>query len=277
MSFDVVERSQERGAPVELYEFIYGPSEDMVYRYTNADFTVSAFGRNYTPIPIQRNSVKTNGKFEKTQVQLKMPINIPLSEMFLPYPPPQVVRCYIRQRHLSDDDQQAPIVWYGRVVSSGREGSQATLTLDNAILSWKRPGLKRHWQPGCPLLLYGPRCRADPDDFRVHFAVEDITPEGDLVFPDGWNGQWAKKQFVRGTVSWVSEYGTEYRTILRASDTGITWTGFTRGIEVGTELTMWIGCKHDMADCRSVFNNINNYGGQPWIPYKNPTKQHPFW
>lgn len=277
MTFQAVDQSQERGAPVDLYEFIYGPTEDMVYRYTNANQTLMSAGKTYNPIPIKRAAVKTNGKFEKHNVEIRMPIDIPLSDMFLPYPPPQVVRVYIRQRHLSDLDEQAPIIWYGRIISSGRQGHEAILTCDNAILSWKRPGLKRNWQHGCPLLLYGPRCRADPDDFRVHFAVEDIDAEGDLVFPPGWYGSWTPAHFIRGTVSWQSEYGQEYRTVLKSSMTGVTFTGFIRDIEVGTELTMWLGCKHDMNDCRNVFDNILNYGGQPWIPFKNPVKQHPFW
>ena len=277
MTYNLLDRSQERRAPIELYEFIYGASEDMVYRYTNAETNQTAAGKTYTAVPIKRDAIKTNGKFDKTEIQVSLPIDTPLSDMFLPYPPPSVVRLYVRQMHRTDTDLEAPIVWYGRIVSSGRQGREAQLTCNNAILSWKRPGLNRKWQPGCPLLLYGHLCRADPDLFRVNFPVEDIAEDGTLIFPAGWHGLWAPEKFIRGTIGWTSQYGQEARTILKASANSVTFTGFIRDIEVGTELTLWLGCRHDMDDCRQTFDNIANYGGQPWIPFKNPIKQHPFW
>ena len=274
MSFQSIESSQERGAPIDLYEFIYGPAPDQIYRYTNAEFDQDG---GYKAIPVQRASVKTNGKFEKTNLQIRVPVNIELSDMFLPYPPPQVVRCRIRQKHLSDPDGQAMVVWTGRIISSGRERNEAVLTCDSTLLSFKRPGLNRNFQPGCPLLLYGSHCRADKSLFKVVVPVDFIDDDGRLRLLAGWNGPFNVGSFIRGTVEWVSDYGHEVRTILKADETGIRAAGYLRGVEPGTELTMYLGCRHNMDDCRNVFDNINNYGGQPWIPYSNPVKQHPYW
>lgn len=275
MTYTILDRSQEKGQPVELYEFDFGGAQP--YRYTNADTDIPGPGGNYRAIPIQRTNIKTNGKFEKTNMEIRLPVDSEISEMFLPFPPPQVVKLYVRQKHLTDPDGQAPIVWFGRVISSGREGRTAILTADNAILSWKRQGLNRNWQPGCPLLLYGPRCRADAQDHRVDFSIVDIDTEGHVIFPADWNGQWAPEKFIRGTIVWNSQYGTESRTIIKASATTVRFVGFTRDLEAGTPVTLYLGCKHDMDDCRETFDNIANYGGQSWIPFKNPTKQHPFW
>lgn len=277
MTYTVYDRSQERGAPVELYEFHYGAREDQIYRYTNSPKLIVNGGFDYTPVPIKRATIKTTGKFEKTQLEIRLPINTPLSDMFLPYPPPQVVRVYVRQMHRTDPDAQAMIVWFGRIISSGREKNEAVLSCDNALLSWKRPGLKRNWQPGCPLLLYGPRCRADADEFKVIFQIVEVSEDGTLLFPENWWGQWSPAKFVRGTIEWDSEFGRESRTILAATAERVRVSGFQRGMKTGTEVTLYLGCRHDLADCRATFDNVNNFGGQPWIPFKNPVKQHPFW
>lgn len=38
-----------------------------------------------------------------------------------------------------------------------------------------------------------------------------------------------------------------------------------------TTLTIFAGCDKSLQACTNIFNNINNFGGFPFIPYKNPT------
>jgi hypothetical protein len=37
-----------------------------------------------------------------------------------------------------------------------------------------------------------------------------------------------------------------------------------------TEVQLTVGCDHSTATCAARFNNLNNYGGFPAIPNKNP-------
>jgi hypothetical protein len=41
-------------------------------------------------------------------------------------------------------------------------------------------------------------------------------------------------------------------------------------IEVGTEVQLTVGCDHSTATCASRFGNLDNFGGFPFIPTKNP-------
>jgi hypothetical protein len=269
MTFNTYDRDRERGAPVDLYEFICGPTS---YLYTNADAPILG----YTPIPIQRQALKTNGKFEKTNLQIRVPVDTPLSETFLPYPPPYVVKFVLRQVHLTDPDSQPLVVWSGRIISSGRERNEAVLTADSTILSFKRPGLRRNFQHGCPLLLFGNLCRANKESFKKVIDVAEML-DGKIIVDAAWPLPWTHDKFRGGTLQWTSDLGTETRTIIATTPTSFTVGGALRGVDIGTRLNLYLGCRHDMDDCRATFNNINNYGGQPWIPFKNPVKQHPFW
>ena len=41
-------------------------------------------------------------------------------------------------------------------------------------------------------------------------------------------------------------------------------------IAIGDELTAFYGCQHTTADC-TLFGNIANFGGFPYVPSTNPT------
>lgn len=277
MSFAAYETSRERGAPVELYMFDYpggGPSQ--TYRYTNAVRDIAFGGGTFKKIPISRDNMKTDGKFDKSQLNVNVPVTTELAALFLPYPPPGVVRCRIWQGHLSDPEHAFKVVWHGRVLSVAREQDEAKLTCDSTILSYKRRGLHRFYQHGCPLPLYGQRCRANKANFRYPVVIESVDAST-IHLPTGWNQGRAPKAFVGGTFEWDSQYGHEVRMIIRATATSLTMAGYIRDLEANDHADLYLGCGHNMTACKDVFNNIVNYGGQPWIPFKNPTKQHPYW
>jgi hypothetical protein len=275
MSFQGYDQDQELGAPVDLFQFVMSPTLSYFYCSADADLTIG--GVVYKAVPVQRQTIKTSGKFEKTNLEIRVPVTTDLAGIFLPYPPPNVVRVIVRQVHLTDPDLQALAVWAGRVISSARANHEAVLTCDSTVLSFKRPGLNRFYQHGCGLLLYGSLCRADKGSHQVTFKPVSITDDALLIFPANWWLPWTHANFRGGTIEWTSSLGTETRTIIASEEAYIKVGGPLRDVTTDTELTLALGCAHDMDDCRNVFNNILNYGGQPWIPFKNPTKQHPFW
>ena len=275
MSYQGYDQDQERGAPIDLFEFVMNPG--LSYRYCSGDTDIEIAGGTYKAVPVQRQTIKTTGKFEKTNLEIRVPVTTALAGMFLPYPPPNVVRVIVRQAHLTDPDLQALVVWAGRVISSSRADHEAIMTCDSTVLSFKRPGLNRFYQHGCPLLLFGAKCRADRATHEVTFKPTIVADDGSLTFPANWWLPWTHEKFRGGTISWTSSLGRETRTIIQTDPAYIKLGGTLREVTTDTDLTLTLGCRHDMSDCRDTFNNIQNYGGQSWIPFKNPTKQHPFW
>ena len=39
---------------------------------------------------------------------------------------------------------------------------------------------------------------------------------------------------------------------------------------VGPMATVYPGCSHNTTDCDTVFDNLDNYGGFPYLPSENP-------
>ncbi len=74
---------------------------------------------------------------------------------------------------------------------------------------------------------------------------------------------------------------TEVRTILAVTEVSgrsrLTLSGVAPSMATGQNVRAVKGCGHVLSDCGNVHNNIPNFGGQPYIPLKNPLgRANPF-
>jgi len=277
MTFLDIETSKDLGAPYELYEFVYGPRPEDSYKYANTEEEVPGFP-DFVPTPIRRDAYKTSGKAERDQMNITLPTESSIAQMILPYPPPYEVYVTIWAGHF--EGGLPMVVWMGRVLSNAfSEAGDVVLTCESLLISLKRLGVRRRWQIGCPLVLYSKgvgQCNAEREDFTVEAEVLAVI-DGVPVFANGWNQPFQKDQFKTGMLRWESPYGIEYRSIRQVQDDRVVFIGQLRGIEPGQTVELILGCNRRMTDCEEVFDNIKNFGGQPWIPLTNPVRHHNFW
>lgn len=274
MDFSEVEASENEGAVFEAYVFTYGPGDGQVYRYVNLDQDIEIDGDKFTAEAISREGIKSNGKLDEGQMNIQIPTSAEASRLFTAWPPANVVTVHIFAGHVGSDRVQA--IWVGRVLSVARDHAKNTLTCDNTLISMKRLGLRRNWQFGCPHVLYGKRCRANID--IASFETTVTSTEGGKVELDAdWFGRRNPEDFLGGMIKWEGTTGTEYRSIRAATQKGVSYLGPIRDLEEGATVYMLLGCNRTMENCDRLHNNILNYGGQPWIPLKNPVKYHPYW
>lgn len=168
MTYGAIEESRKLGAPAELYLFRYGSDPAAVYAYTDVEEPITHGGITYAPLkPIKRGSVVASGSLDKSRMSVMVPSSSEVAELFRVYPPGTVVTLTIRGGHLSDPDAEYPVIWVGRVLQCARgkgEQTEAELTCEPANTSLRRTGLRRNYQIGCPLVLYGTgigNCNAD--------------------------------------------------------------------------------------------------------------------
>lgn len=278
MSFETFEASRCQGQPVDLYYFVYGTTATSYYAYTDAEQEITLGGITYQPQVIQRGALNASGTLDKSALEIKVPISTDLAELFRIYPPSRSVTLVIRQGHVEDTDEEFNVVWSGRVLSSSREDSTAVLTCEPLSTALRRSGLRRCYQYSCPHALYGAQCMASKLAATVTATVFSVTG-ATIVLDSGWSGSHDPTKYVGGMVAWDTPRGAEIRTILRVTGGGNTLllSGSTRYIENGTEVSVSLGCEHNMGDCENLHNNIQNFGGQPWIPLSSPIKVNPYW
>ncbi len=276
MSYSEYEESIWHGEPVDLYLFRYGSGETEFHAFVDSETTVTVGGITYLPIPINRDAFNSSGSLDKSGIDIDVDGDNPVAEMFRVYAPSQPVTLMVRQGHIGDADNEYSLIWTGRVLSCAWKNSIATLTCEPVATSMQRTGLRRHYQYGCPHALYMGDdvggCRADKTAATLSTTVSAVT--GSLVtVPSGWNGSFGAGKFIGGMVEWTTAGGSvERRSILKvnAGTRVLTMGGPIPDMEVGDTIKVVLGCNHQMTDCADLHNNINDFGGQPWIPTKSP-------
>lgn len=261
--------SRYSSKPASLYRFVYGTEAGNVICFTDADQEIIFNGETYVPRSVACDEITSSALLDKSTFTIAVSIDNPIAELFRIYPPSVQVTLQLFQGDLNDPENQFLAVWSGRVLSCSRKASQAELTCEMVITSMRRPGLSRNWQFGCPLYLYGNECRADQSKASVTATIEAVT-DTTVTLSGNWYAPWQTANFANGMLSWISDAGTESRTIQQVKGNTLTLSGDTMHLTVGATVTLALGCDHTRGDCLNLHNNILNFGGDEWIPTKNP-------
>lgn len=279
MTFDALESSKSSGAPLALFLFRVGPGDLDVLGYTNAEspinYAPSGTLITFQPTPIERDDIKSSGTLDRSTIEIRLSRDLAIADIFRVYPPSYVVSLVIYEGHFGDVDMEFLVRWAGRIRNAEFNGLKCAMTGEPISSILGRPGLRRNWQYGCPYVLYNPTtCRAQkiPQLLTLTSVLSGnsvrIHPVGALIKP--------AINFTNGTIEWFNEAGRrELRNIAKVTAAAggnydLILTGGTHTLVVGQDMKMALGCNHDTTDCEEVFDNIQNYGGQPWIPLKNP-------
>lgn len=289
MSFDQHEISRYSGTPVSLYliqgaensdgaeqigPFGFNNGEEIINRKIGTDELGQDIILPFHPWPIKNSTLSHDGTLDKSDVTVTMSLGSEIDQLFLAYPPSQVVNLTIFEGHVGDPvtEENFPALWLGRILGSTYKKNEMELSCQPVSTSLKRPGLRRNYQIGCPHVLYGPQCKANRAAATVTRAVASVSRNRIMV--DAWLGA-QFGLYVGGLLEWInSDTGVrELRTIAGVlNDSGtsvIVIRGVARGLAVGTPLSVIRGCNRQMSGCHQ-HSNILNYGGQPFIPLENP-------
>lgn len=268
MSFDDYESSRHGGRPIKLFKFMLGPLPEDELRYTDAE-TVQAFeNKDYQPVAISTGKMTSNGTLDNSALTVKMEGNTELHNIFRIWPPSYVVGLIVYQGHSDDPQNQFLAAWGGRVINAAWPGNELSLTCEPSTMSLRRAGLRRNYQRSCPHALYGPQCRAAKID--INATCTEIHARN-VIRVSNTGGDY--EALSNGTIEWVNVKGR--REIMSIRSVG--WDGYLKlsgtavTLAVGMSVKLYRGCDHTMGmrGCL-MHNNIVNYGGQPWIPLKNP-------
>ncbi|QPC91457.1 hypothetical protein [Mesorhizobium sp. INR15] len=296
MTFNTRESSRYTGQPVKLYLVQGVNTDDDVplgpFAYTNGETPITrpvlnAVGApvnvEFQPWPIKNSDLSHDGTLDKSDITVTMANGSEMDDLFLAYPPSQVVNLTIFEGHLGDEVTEAnyPATWMGRIVSGAySDTNEIELSGLPVSTSIKRPGLRRNYQVGCPHVLYGPQCRASKPAATVAREVVSVS-RNKITMETTLGGTYGL--YVGGLIEWANSSNgrRELRTISAVHPAGleVTIRGIARGLAAGTHLALSRGCNHQMTGCNQHTNsveggsNIHNYGGQFAIPLENPLSQ----
>ncbi|WP_019865130.1 phage BR0599 family protein [Methylovulum miyakonense] len=271
MTFNALEVSSYDSEPYHLYEFSNG---FMTWRYTSSEYLVNQFSEVFVPEQISHTEIGGTTELNKQVLKVTVPRSNDIAQMFQFYPPTGVVLLTIWECH--HGDSEVVVVWIGRVRTTEYMGAHVEIQCEPISTSMRRLGLRRIFQRQCPHILYGQDeggCLVDPEAFKVIATVSSVSG---LVI--AVSGMLTANSFNGGMMSWTSSIGLQYRFITSNDATTLSVNfpfmppgdTYGRDLEVGTSINLYPGCNHTLTDCIEKFNNLDNYGGQPFMPLDNP-------
>lgn len=276
MTFAAKETSRSKGKPVSLYHFQYGEAADKYYGYTDAEKTIVHMGLVFVPIPIIMGAVKASGTLDRQSIEVRTPQNAELARRYAVTPPSQEITLVVWQGHLDGEDTQFLVTWTGRVLGHKRTGNEAAYTVESIATSLRRSILRRHYMLGCPHVLYGPQCKADKEAATVMKTVLSVS-RSVVTLATNWVADPLKPKYLFGLASWTTaDSDLESASILKlkgASNHQLVLDTIPTGLLAGMTISLSLGCNKLAGledDCIVLHDNIHNFGGQPWIPTKNP-------
>lgn len=266
MTYNATELSIQGGEPVELYEFVV---DTVTYRFTSRDEDYDYAGHTYSSLdPLTRTEIEDTGEIAKNDLTVSAPRDFVIAEMFRIVPPSSVVQFTLWEVHGSDGAQERIVKWRGRVLNAEWSNEEAKLTCQSVFTSLKQFGLRRLYSRQCPHVLYGPECRADQPSKKLTAVVLSIdglilhVPDADALADHWFDGGWIEWERSPGVV--------ERRAIRDHVGDELVMTHQILGFEAGVTIDIFPGCDHTVATCQSKFANVENYGGFPYVPRKNP-------
>lgn len=271
MTYEATEISTQDGMPVYRILFVTG---DLEYRFTTESlFTFDGFN-TYTPIAIKLGEISQTNEVAKDPLSIDLPRDVAFAQEFLGGVPEQITTVTVYRGHLTDTDGEFRVYWKGRVASASASGDTVSLSCENVFTSMRRPGLRAKYQKVCRHALYSDKCGVNDYDYAVVASATAVA--GTTVTLDTLgSGEDNNNYFTGGTLE-TSTGELRYIT----SHSGLTLTlmyalpSLTEEVNDGSAgqstVTLYPGCDHTRATCVSKFNNVDNFGGFPWLPSKNP-------
>jgi len=258
MSYVAREQSEYSGHPLELYRFAMGGQQ---WLFTSAAQEVVYGADQYQPVYIRRGGFTRGGDARKSTIDIEVAANNDVAMLFRTGWLSGLLVVTIYRHHHGDSEYS--VLWKGRVTGCKWSGSTATLTSDSVFTLFQRAGLRRVYQVGCPHILFGQACGIDASVWQYTNVAAAVNVN--QVAMTGASG-FAAGYFIGGML----KAGDEYRMIVGHSGDTLTLLDGISGLAIGGSVTAWPGCSRSTATCTGKFNNLDNYGGLPYLPSKNP-------
>lgn len=160
---------------------------------------------------------------------------------------------------------QARLEFEGDVMGEAIQGNVASFRCeDELVMAMNRRMPARTSSRHCPHMLYDAGCRVDREEFKVTATI--VSRNGDIVrlsTIDGKPDHWADYGYVERADTGEAFY------VLSQEGVYVTMQFPFDQLSANTEVYLYAGCDQTIQTCQTKFDNVRNYGGQPYMPYDN--------
>lgn len=258
MVFDTLEKSIEDGQPVELYEFTLGVEKT---RYTSAEDVVNFASFDWQPRSISRSSTDSRSEGEENPLNVTLPANDTLAQLFLGVRQGQVLALRIWRFHRGDTEGY--VLWDGVITSAGFKTEAAECVMEGFSndVAFSRSIGRAKYLSLCNHVLYGEGCGVVASAFDYDGNVSVVS--GKTITVDGLFAAKGADWAVGGYVSFSD---TDFRLVLAQSGDVLTLLFPFANTPLSSTVKVFAGCDRTATTCDTKFSNVINFGGFPYVP-----------
>ena len=250
------------GAPVELYTFQRGTK---VWRYTSADTTQTVSSIDFTPAKIKRAAVEQKKDTPGQEFTVTIDLQTPFAQDLIAASGQPVV--VTLQRNQASGTPIAPVLMgQMRQVKFSEDDAELTVATVERIFQTLIP--RTLIGRTCQWTVYSTSCGVDKTSFATTATISSITPfNGGYVLTidvDAADGYWTNG---------IVQLDAGGAPLFVAAHTGFDltiWGDQPSELAVAGGVTVYAGCDKNRSTCVSKFNNLDNFGGFPDLPAKDP-------
>jgi len=266
LDFWSAEKSIASAEPIELYYF-YNEDQSQEWCFTSSNDLVIYNNKNFEAKLIKRSDIQINSNGLKNRLEIEVNIDNLFALNYLTNLIDREINFILYRGHHAIYIQY----WKGVVLTVNFKSNNIIITCCQKSDEAKKYGLMRKYQRTCSYPLYSEGClvngkfadNKDKDDYKV--TGEILTVSGVTITSTTF-GTKVNGWFVGG----IFEYENYSQMIVYHIGNTIKLMRVIPVLVPGLNFNAYAGCEHSINICNDKFNNIDNFGGQPHIPNKNP-------
>lgn len=263
------------GKRIELYDIvaisdsgIEGSLFSLTSNGRSVSTSVGSRSVEFKPSTISRSAINLKTALEKQTVTVSVSSKEDVSKHFLGAPLESAV--YIRIYDF--DGVSSSFSWRGRLTGVKDAGGSCQMIFEASTTQMQQNGLFRKSSRMCPYVVYDVNtCKASIEQNSALIRI--IDTDGQKVIFEKVSGilNITDNALSGGFVELMTPSKTKRFIESNDSDEIILFSPLNELIDmIGQEIRVLRGCDKSPVTCRDDFSNLDNFGGLPFIPTKNP-------
>lgn len=264
-TYSALESSVERSRPIELYRITLGAQ---VFRYTSAEDEITVGAEVFAPESVSRNSIGMSADSRSSNLKINLPAsNIFVARYYGVVPGERATLEVLRYQR----DEVPPLVTSAllfrgivQTVDFPNDGHSAEIVVRSLEAALNRNVPRYTYMAMCNHFLFDAKCGINPALYNFIGPAASMVGNVLTVTGAGASGLNFVGGYCRPAIL------NDFRMVVaQAGDMLTLRLPFSVDV-VGLDIQTFAGCDHiATGDCALVFDNVENFGGWPFVPTRN--------
>lgn len=261
------EESQTR-KPVEIYHFWRNGGDDVYY--TDGDVSFDFEGNMYSSKPITKGKTLYDTTLDISKLEIQISIEEDPIPSYLSHNPVEVIWVQVDKLFRDQSPAEGSCIFLEQIRSVNIQGLLERVSCVGFEFFLKQQIPKFVYGPPCNHSLFDGNCGIDDSSsggYKISATLSAVSTDGlELTSDDFGSSELDEGFFTNGEIV----FSEHHRMIVEHTGIKIKIRYSIPDLEVTDVIVAYAGCDGSIETCRDKFDNVDNFGGHPYIPLDRP-------